>query len=143
MVVEYYSIGFSDVRRKPFFNVTNLTKHTAILHLWCFRFVPQLVDIYQAVWSNHDPDFFDDDLEEDEAGSDFLRLLSLIRTILWNYADGSPSFAESIVEDTQFFQYLAEDLTAVQGDLEDLDDEITVICLLNEKRYIMKHERII
>lgn len=88
-------------------------------------FVPQLVDIYQAVWSNHDPDFFDDDLEEDEAGSDFLKLLSLIRTILWNYADGSPSFAESIVEDTQFFQYLTEDLTAVQGDLEDLDDEIT------------------
>ncbi|XP_052699969.1 uncharacterized protein LOC128177327 isoform X2 [Crassostrea angulata] len=88
-------------------------------------FVPQLVDIYQAVWSNHDPDFFDNELEEDEAGSDFLRLLSLIRTILWNYADGSPSFAESIVEDTQFFQYLAEDLTAVQGDLEGLDDEIT------------------
>lgn len=96
--------------------------------------MPQLVDIYQAVWSNHDPDFFDDDLEEDEAGSEFLRLLSLIRTILWNYADGSPSFAESIVEDTQFFQYLTEDLTAVQGDLEDLDDEITVICLLNEKK---------
>lgn len=88
-------------------------------------FVPYLVDIYEAVWSNHDPDFFDDDLWEDEADSEFLKLLTLIRTILWNYADGSPNFAESIVDDTHFFQYLTEDLTAVQDDLKDLEDEIT------------------
>lgn len=88
-------------------------------------FVPHLVDIYEAVWSNHDPDFFDDDLCEDEEGTEFLKLLMLIRTILWNYADGSPNFAESIVDDTPFFRYLTEDLTAVQGDLEELEDEIT------------------
>lgn len=90
------------------------------------RFVPHLVDIYQAVWSNHDPDFFDDDLWEDEADSEFLKLLTLIRTILWNYADGSPNFAESIVDDKRFLKYLTEDLTAVQDDLKELDDEITV-----------------
>lgn len=88
-------------------------------------FVPHLVDIYQAVWSNHDPDFFDDDLWEDEADSEFLKLLTLIRTILWNYADGSPNFAESIVDDKRFFKYLTEDLTAVQDDLKELEDEIT------------------
>lgn len=100
-------------------------RHNASLILFC-RFVPHLVDIYEAVWSNHDPDFFDDDLWEDEADSEFLKLLTLIRTILWNYADGSPNFAESIVDDTHFFQYLTEDLTAVQDDLKDLEDEITV-----------------
>ncbi|XP_061174816.1 uncharacterized protein LOC133183961 [Saccostrea echinata] len=88
-------------------------------------FVPHLVDVYQAVWSNHDLEWFDDDLEEEESESEFFKLLALIRTILWNYADGSPKFAESIVNDTQFFQYLTEDLLAVKQDLEELEDEIT------------------
>lgn len=89
--------------------------------------MPYLVDVYQAVWSNHDLEFFDDDLEEDESESAFFKLLQLIRTILWNYADGSSKFAESIVNDTPLFQYLTEDLLAVKDDLEDLEDEITVM----------------
>ncbi|XP_062594967.1 uncharacterized protein LOC134256336 [Saccostrea cucullata] len=88
-------------------------------------FVPHLVDVYQAVWSNHDLDYFDDDLEEEHSESEFFKLLTLIRTILWNYADGSSKFAEAIVNDTQFFQYLTEDLLAVKDDLEELEDEIT------------------
>lgn len=94
-------------------------------------FLPHLVDIYQAIWTNHNIEYFDDDLEEEEEDSDFFKLLKLIRTILWNYADGSDKFAEAIINDTHFFQFLTEDLLAVKDDLKELEDEITVCSVLN------------
>jgi hypothetical protein len=89
------------------------------------------------VWSNHDLKYFDDDLEDDESDSEFFKLLQMIRTILWNYADGSPTFAEAIVNDSRLFQYLTEDLLAVEEDLENLDEdeEITVISLNFERKF--------
>ena len=89
------------------------------------------MNIYQAIWTNHNIEYFDDDLEEDEEDSDFFKLLKLIRTILWNYADGSDKFAEAIINDTPFFQFLTEDLLAVKDDLKELEDEITVCSVLN------------